>query len=105
MVSLFFSLLKLHLKKKKHQNIHLFSLSRSTSPTKFHDNQWKKKQAFGCLFVAATHEVVAGQLCMVFVADTGGACPKGSEICLPNGDESRTKIPNLVERTKDLEPW
>lgn len=52
----------------------------------------EKKQAFGCLFVAATHEVVAGPLCMVFVADTGGACPKGSEIwTYQNGDESRTK--------------
>jgi len=102
MVFCFFSLLKLHLKTKKNIKTSLFSLSRSTSPTKFHDNQWKKTSLW--MFICCSNSWSGGGFYAWYLLHTGGASP-GSEICLPNGDESRTKIPNLVETIKNLEPW
>ena len=57
--------------KQKNVKTSLFSLSRSTSPTKFHDNQWKKNKP---LDVYLLQQLIKWWrfLCMVFVAHWWG---------------------------------
>ena len=96
MVSLFFSLLKLHLKKKNIKTSTCFHFQgRLLQPNFMTING--KKQAFGCVFVAAT------PLKWWKTVSMHGICCWhwwGFPARLPNGDESRTKNSKFGKNNK-----